>query len=44
MDADFLSRNPMDDFEKMKDETDKMINSNDINLVFALVSKKNEVN
>ena len=42
VDADFLSRNPVDDFERMKDETDKMINSKDINVVFASVSKKNE--
>ena len=42
VDADFLSRHPVDDFERVKDEADKMISSEDINLVFASVSHKDE--
>ena len=42
VDADYFSRHPVDDFEIMNKEADKMMSSEDINLVFAAASQENE--
>ena len=45
IDADYLSRHALDDFEQWENETDKKVSSDDVNILFSSASKNRcEVN